>query len=106
MTESSFRSDQKPGDRHTYSDGRGDSAYAEVKSDAKDLGDKASGMIDKVSEKAHSAGDAMMDVGKDVVDHTRDGYTAVCKFTKQNPTAAVLIAFGAGAILARLLPHR
>ncbi len=98
MTDTAFRSEQKPGDRHAFTEPR--------PSDARIHEHKTSDVIDKVSEKAHSAGETIVDAGKDVVDHTRDGYNAVCKFTKQNPTAAVLLAFGAGAILTRLLPGR
>ncbi len=83
----------------------------------RDFGDKASDLASEVAHKAREAGDSLMDkasdlghsvqeTGHNIAEKSKHTHQAVCDFTKANPTAAVLMAFGLGAILARLLPRR
>lgn len=97
-----YRTDaQKAGDR---------SSYAEHKSDAsgamKEVGDKASNAMDYAADKAHTIGESIADGGKHIAERAESAHSAICAYTKSNPTTAVLLAFGLGAILARLLPGR
>jgi ElaB/YqjD/DUF883 family membrane-anchored ribosome-binding protein len=90
-----YRTDaQKAGER---------SSYAEHKSDVsgamKEVGDKASNAMDYAADKAHT-------IGETIADRAEHTHSAICAYTKSNPTTAVLLAFGLGAILARLLPGR
>ncbi len=107
--ENNYRTDhQKSSDRGGMSDG----ANAR-----RDLADKASDMADGVANKAKEAGDkfmskasdvghSMQETGHNIAEKSKSGHRAICAFTKENPTAAVLMAFGLGAILARILPGR
>lgn len=83
----------------------------------RDFGDKASGLASDVAHKAKDLGDTLMDkasdvghsmqeTGHNIAEKSKHTHQAVCDFTRENPTAAVLMAFGLGAILARLLPRR
>lgn len=83
----------------------------------RDLGEKASDAADDVASKAKDAGDAFIDkagevghsmqeTGHDIAEKTKHTHQAIRRFTKENPTAAVLMALGVGAILARMLPGR
>ena len=83
----------------------------------RDLGDKPSDMADDVSNKAREAGYTLMDrasdvghsvqeAGHNIAEKSKHTHQAICGFTKENPTAAVLMAFGLGALLARILPGR
>jgi len=84
---------------------RGSKDLAEKASDAGDkIAEKASDAGETLAEKAKSAGHAVMESGEDFADRAKGVHSTICKFTKDNPTASVLIAFGAGAVLARLLP--
>ncbi len=106
--DSIYRSDQhKSGDRG-LTDGSGG---------RRDIADKASDLAGGVAHKAREAGDTFMDkasdvghsiqeTGHNIAEKGKTSYHAVCDFTKANPTAAVLMAFGIGAILARILPGR
>lgn len=69
-----------------------------------DIGTKIGDLADRTVQKVHHAADAANDVGHTAMKKAQNGHAAVCDFTKQNPTAALLMAFGVGAILARLLP--
>lgn len=83
----------------------------------RDLGDKTSDVADDVASKAKDAGDAFIDkagevghsmqeTGHNIAEKTKHTHQAIRRFTKENPTAAVLMAFGVGAMLARMLPGR
>lgn len=83
----------------------------------RELGDKASDLANEVAHKARELGDTLIDkasdvghsmqeTGHNIAEKSKHTHQAVCDFTKANPTAAVLMAFGLGAILARLLPRR
>jgi len=83
----------------------------------RNFSDSASGMADDVAHKAKEAGDtlkdkasdvghSLQDTGHNIAEKTKHSHKAICDFTKENPTAAVLMAFGVGAILARVLPGR
>ena len=83
----------------------------------RDFEDKASEMADSAAHKAKEVGNSFMDkasdvghsmqeTGHNIAEKTKHTHRAVCDFTKENPTAAILMAFGLGAILARVLPGR
>ena len=83
----------------------------------RDLADRASDKADRMADKAKEAGDTFMDkagdvkhsvqaTGHNIAERTKHTHQAICDFTKENPTSAVLLAFGLGAILARVLPGR
>jgi ElaB/YqjD/DUF883 family membrane-anchored ribosome-binding protein len=83
----------------------------------RDFGDKVSDLADDVKDKAKEAGDtfmekagdvkhSMQDAGHNIAEKSRHTHEAIVHFTRDNPTAAVLMAFGLGAILARILPGR
>lgn len=61
---------------------------------------------DKAFDMAGAVGHSMQETGKYFEEKTKNTYQAICDFTKENPTAAVLVAFGLGTILARILPGR
>lgn len=73
------------------------------------LADNASGMADDVAYKAKKAGDTVKDkageVGHDIAEKSRHAHHAICDFTKENPSVAVAMAFGLGAVIARVLPR-
>lgn len=83
----------------------------------RDLSDRASDMADDVSHKAKQTGDtlkekasdighSMQESGHHLAEKTKTSHKAICDFTKENPTVAVLMAFGLGAIISRILPGR
>lgn len=103
--DNTYRSDQKTSDRTSGPIAR------------RDLADKASDMADDVAHKAKEAGEKLIDkasdvghsmqeTGHNIAEKTRHTHQVICDFTRENPTAAVLMAFGLGAILARILPGR
>lgn len=112
-TDNTYRSDHlKTNDRTGMADGGAGGSIAK-----RDIADKASDMADGVAHKAKQAGDTFMDkasdvghsmqeTGHNIVEKTKHTHQVICNFTKDNPTAAVLMAFGLGAILARILPGR
>ena len=110
--ENAYRSEhQKSSDRTGLTDGAGGPNAK------RDFGDKASDMADDVAHKARQAGgklqnkasnvgDSMQEAGHEFAEKSKHTHEAIVGFTKENPTAAVLLAFGLGAILARILPGR
>ena len=101
---------QKSSDRTGVS-GVADSGHQ----DRRDLGDKVSDKADDFAHKAKEAGEtmkekashvghSMQEAGHNIAEKSKHGHQAICSFTRENPTAAVLMAFGIGAILARILP--
>lgn len=100
--DSTFRPDhQKTGGRiSTMSDANSGSDMAS------DITHKAKEAGDTIKDKTHDVGHSMQDAGHTISEKYKDTHKAICDFTKENPTSAVLIAFGLGAILARILPGR
>jgi ElaB/YqjD/DUF883 family membrane-anchored ribosome-binding protein len=107
--DNAFRADRQKTSDYT---GMTDAATAR-----RDLGDKASDMASDVAHKAKEAGDTLMDkasdfghsmqeTGHSLAEKAKHTQNAICDFTRENPTAAVLMAFGVGAVLARILPRR
>jgi ElaB/YqjD/DUF883 family membrane-anchored ribosome-binding protein len=70
----------------------------------RDLADKAADVGDRMAESARSAGQCVMDAGGGIAERAKGVHSTVCKFTKDNPMSSILIAFGVGAVLARVLP--
>lgn len=111
--DSSYKSDsQRASDLTGLKD---DSGYNP--SGDRDLTDRAADKADSFADKAKDAGDSFMDKASDIghsmqdqghniAEKSKKSHQAICKFTKENPTTAVLMAFGLGAILARVLPGR
>ena len=66
--------------------------------------DKASDAVDTVKDKAGDVAGTVRDQAGQVADHVRQAPAAVGRQTQGNPVAAGLIAFGAGMLLASLLP--
>lgn len=109
--DSNYRTDQqKSGDRTGLTDSAGSGS-----STRRDFADKGSDIADDIAHKAKQAGEtlkdkaddfghSMQETGHNIAEKTKHGHKAVCDFTRDNPTAAILIAFGVGAILARVLP--
>jgi len=83
-----------------HDEGRHDNSFT------KDLGEKAEDAAETLGERAHNAGEVMKAKGQEVMNQSRVAHTAICDFTERNPTAALLIAIGIGAFVARLLPRR
>lgn len=48
------------------------------------------------------AKDAVMNSAKDVAHRAESAHEQMCSYVKKNPTASVLIALGAGAIIGRI----
>jgi ElaB/YqjD/DUF883 family membrane-anchored ribosome-binding protein len=95
--ESSFRTDQhKHNDRSPFGEPKKDTGHEYV--------DKASNVAHDMVDKAHDASNAVAETGENIAHKFEEGHKKVCSFTRENPTAAVLIAVGVGAIIARLLP--
>jgi len=95
--ESTFRTEQqKLQDRSPFGEPKKDGGHEYV--------DKASSVAHDMVDKAHDAGHAVAETGENIAHKFEDAHSQVCGFTKKNPTAALLIAVGVGAILARLLP--
>ncbi|TVQ62436.1 MAG: hypothetical protein EA379_05265 [Phycisphaerales bacterium] len=100
--DSGYRTDaQRASDRASLSEHG--SAASGMK---RDFGEKATDVADNLAHHAHDAGHAIQDAGQSIAKKSKHAHGAVCSFTKENPTTAVLIAFGIGAILARILPGR
>ncbi|MCC5822624.1 MAG: hypothetical protein LAT64_03520 [Phycisphaerales bacterium] len=104
--DTTYRSDyQKRSDRANIA-GETGSGRIDIRDDV----NKASEMADEIAHKPREAcgtfKDKATDVGHAVEGKTKRSHRAICDFTKKNPTAAVLTAFGLGAILARVLPGR
>lgn len=112
-SDSGYRTEaQRTNDRTGMSGQSGDTSVMK-----RDIGDKATDLAndilhkakdvgDDIAHKANDAGHAIHDAGQNIARKTKHAHEVVCDFTKENPTAAVLIAFGIGAIIARILPGR
>lgn len=103
---------QKPSDRIGMNDGLASNSAVN-----RDFIDKASGTADEIKHKASDVGQTIMDkasdighsiqdTGHNIAEKSKKSHDAICSFTKSNPTAAVLISFGLGALIARILPGR
>jgi hypothetical protein len=66
--------------------------------------DRARSMADTVGDKASEVGHRAQEVGEDIADAVRDAPHAVAARTQGNPLAVGLIAFGAGLLVASLVP--
>lgn len=76
--------------RATISDVRTDAA--KVRNDMKDL----------ARDSATVAKDTVMHSAKDIAHRAETAHERMCGYVKSNPTASVLLALGAGAIIGRL----
>ena len=110
--ESIHRSGQQSGERAGIN-----AATHEGSSTRYDLKGNEAGSADSIAGKAKEAGDTLMDnasddghsmqeTGHNIAEKSKHAHKAICDFTKENPSAAILLAFGLGAILARVLPGR
>lgn len=89
-TETNRTSEPTYGSRPTMSDVRAEAASVatEVKHLARDTATVAKDTV------THSA--------SDLAHRAESAHTQMCKYVKSNPTASVLIALGAGALIGRL----
>lgn len=108
-----YRSEpQKAGDRTGMTDSAnsGSSTRRDFADKASDVGDdiahKAKQAGDTLRDKASDVGHSMQEAGHNIAGRAKHTHQAICSFAKENPTAAVLMAFGLGAMLARILPGR
>ena len=92
-------SDMADDPTHKSWDADDDSFMDKAKDKAKDAGDA-------IMHKASDVGYSMKEAGHDIAVKSRHSHQAVCSFARKNPTTAVLLAFGVGAIVARILPRR
>ena len=108
-----YRSDQqKKNDRVGMDDHASGGSIAR-----RDGSDKATDIAEDVSHKAKEAGETIKDkvsdighslqeTGHNLSEKSKHSHKAMCDFTKENPTVAVLIAFGLGTLVSRILPGR
>lgn len=96
------RSDyQSPGNRSSGSHARRD-----LDDIADDVADKARDAGDTLKDKASDAAHAMQQTGEDLAEKAKHTHRAICDYTKENPTAAMITAIAVGVILSRILPGR
>lgn len=109
--DSTRRSDQQSNDRTGTRDRDTSGPIA-----GRDLADRESDMVHSIAETreagvpvrdgAGEAGDSMQETRQNIAEKTKDTHQRICHFTRENPTAAVLMACALGAILIRILPGR
>lgn len=83
---------------------KADEAAHKAREAGETLKDKAKDAGETIKDKASEVGHSMQETGHNIAEKSKTSHQAICKFTRENPTAAVLLAFGVGAILARVLP--
>lgn len=109
---SSRSGQQKAGDHTGKTDGAdsGPNAWRDLTDKGSDVADDVAHMArqsgDTLKDKADDFGRSLQETGHTIAEQTRDGHEAVCDFTREYPTAAVLMAFGLGVIVAHFLPGR
>ncbi len=87
-------------------DASSESKYGKASGDLGDCGSKVEDAAESLGERAHAAGARISEGGHQLMERSRSAHQAVCEFTTANPTAALLIAIGFGAIFTRFLPRR
>ncbi len=76
---------------------------ATLAGDAKDC---AVGVASAGADTARKGAESMMNTASDIAERTRSAHDQACGYVRRNPTTAVLLAVGVGAVLGRVLARR
>lgn len=83
---------------------------ADVKSDVQtlksDVGDCVTPATERSIEAVKHGADSAVETGKKLAESASDAHQSFSRYVSNHPTASILIAFGAGAMLSRLLPRK
>ena len=108
MTTANSAVKERDADHATLRDLKNDAAA--VKQDlttlASDAGDCAAGLAASGAQAAKHGAESVMSTASDIAERTKGAHSQACDYVRRNPTTAVLLAVGVGAVLGRVLARR